>query len=807
MNPDYPPLQLHPPQFLDRRPEKPRRPPLPPELLARRVETARVLGIKVAALSKALRKMSDDERKAIFYKIEHDQPVSLDGTGLKPLSRPSRNVTLAAPIGEDLSPFEDKIKEFGTGTESKGHVPHEDFAYITSIEQGDPHDRLSDTLFESYETLCSSDWVVCEVELLTLVSGVRKRAEALQQSRAALEQAFARGVHGVLFEHESTRGVCRAVVRVTGKMFRTLVEGKEWQRRISWFDEKPRFQTFHQTWHDFSVDQLGPIESPPDDAPTICVVDTGVTTGNPFLAPVVKDGMLRSFLGADPDNPFDAYGHGSGVASLAAYHSLNIASGATNRAKVWVAGARILNQNNQMEENRLFSKLLEELVEHFVPLGVRIFVLAVGNEALKWNADTKRTVPRNSWIARKIDTLSREHDIVFVTCTGNLTIQDIRSLRAAGGEYPDYFVDDATRILDPGQAALALTVGSTAPGTLVVGTGMTAIAPADGASPFTRRGPGIEGDIKPEVIEYGGNLVSDTSGEWVRVNPGTNVVMASHQLSPAVTHSQGTSYAAPRAAHKLALVLKDLEDIGISHVGAELLKAMFVNSATYLGDKQERQHLLDLMEKSGRKHWLHVLGYGMPDVVRATFCEDYTTILYFQGVIHANQVAYFNVPVVAEFGESNAIKAMSVTVAHSPEVQRWGLERYFGTDLKWRMFRGDISQDEVIHAMSRDEDPGGGDSDTDNPKELKFEHGLNRRSRGVVQHDRYPWTIHKDEYSENHYTLAIAAYERWGRQLKKPPEVPFAVVVRLEDTGRLAKVYAATARTLAEVEVEATGRA
>ncbi len=804
MNPDYPPIQLPLPQFLDRRSEKPRRPPLPPELLARRGEIARVLGVQVGTLSAALKKMSADERKAIFYKIEHDQPVNLVGTGLKAITQPSRNITIAAPKGEDLQKFEDKLNEFGTGTEKQGHVPHESYAHITNFKPGEPKDRLSDALLDRYEKLCKNEWVVCELELLTLVGGTHKRRAALQEILNELEAALASGVHGVLFEHEMTRGVCRAVVRVTGKMFRALVEEQVWQRRISWFDEKPRFQTFHQVWQDFTVAELGDIVPPPQDAPTVCVIDTGITAGNPFLAPVVNEDLLKSFLEGDPENPYDAYGHGSGVASLVAYHSLNIAQGAVNRGKVWIAGARILNENNELEEKRLFSKLLEEVVEHFVPRGVRIFVLAVGDEALKWNADTKQAVPRNSWVARKIDTLSREHDVVFVTCTGNLTGPDIRELRTDGEDYPEYFSNETTRILDPGQAGLALTVGSIAPGTLVVGTGMTAIAPAESPSPFTRRGPGIEGDIKPEVVEYGGNLVSSQAGEWIRVNPGTNVMMAGHKLSPAVTHSQGTSYAAPRAAHKLALVLKDLEDAGIDSVSAELLKAVFVNSAVYRGDDAEREQLVQAMEQAGRKHWLNVLGYGMADNVRATFCDDYTTILYYQGTIKPNTVAYFDVPIVEQLADSNAAKNLTVTVVHSPEVQRWGLERYFGTDLKWRMFRGDIRQDDVIAAMSTDEEDDSSEEDVVLPNELKFSHGVNRRSRGVIQHDLLSWKQHREEYSESPYTLAVSAYERWGRN--NPDDVPFAIVIRIEETGRLAQIYAETVQALAEIEIQTQGR-
>jgi hypothetical protein len=61
----------------------------------------------------------------------------------------------------------------------------------------------------------------------------------------------------------------------------------------------------------------------------------------------------------------------------------------------------------------------------------------------------------------------------------------------------------------------------------------------------------------------------------IRSNVGLDVIVASHQLTPAAARSRGTSLAAPRVSHKLAVVLKDLESMGLSNVSAPLLKAFF----------------------------------------------------------------------------------------------------------------------------------------------------------------------------------------------------------------------------------------
>lgn len=787
MNNEFPPKQLAPPQIERRRPDKPSRQPLAPELLAKRGEIARILGLKIDGLNKLYSRLTNEQRKAIFLKITHEGTITKDtfaGTGLKPLIDRSDRVTLVVPKDENLERLDEKIKKFATEAPTDaGFVPGQDFARFENIELGDPNDRLSDELFAEYETLCKSNWVICEIEIISLHQGPKQQRAELEQIRQALHAAFSSGVHGTLFEHqEHGDGCCRAVIRCTGKMFKRLVEETQWQRAISWFEPKPRFETFHTVWHNFAFDRLQPIQSPPGDAPTVCIVDSGVSAGNPFLEPVARIDLLKSFLKNSPDQPFDENGHGSGVASLAAYYALNLEEGAENTPKCWIASARILGADNQVEPERLFGKVLEEVVATFQPLGVRIFNLSVADLAKGWNQESKRTQPRSSWTARTIDRLSREFDVVFVVATGNLHPNDIRHSIQAGNDYPNYLLARDSRILDPGQAALAISVGSIAPGTLVAHSPDSALALDFEPSPFTRSGPGIKGETKPELVDVGGNLTRSPDGSAVRANAGTNVVMASHQLTPAAAHKYGTSFAAPRVAHKLAVILQELQQLGLEQISAPLLKAFLVNSVSYRCD------LNQLITQSGINHnkwWLDVLGYGFPDSALATACDDYSVLLYHQGELEVNQVAFFSIPIPAALANSTAKKRMKVTVTHYPEVQRWGLESYFGSDLKWRMFRGDIDRATVVTAMSRDEEI---DSDQELPNEVQFDHKVTRRSRGTVQHDSLEWTKHHESYSQNHYTLALASHKRWSRDLKP---VPFGLVIRIEDTGVQVPIYTA----------------
>ena len=813
MNENYPPFRLPRPEITDRRPEKPRFVPLPAEVVARRQEIARLLGAKIEDVSRRLGQLSDEQRKAIFVKLEHDGTLDLTGTGLKAITKSDR-LTLAAPRGKDLEPLAKKVDQFGTGPLKRGQPENAMLATrLTDIQPGKPTDRLSEELFLDYAKLAKKRFVILEIEIISLESHRSRQRAEIQRILVELEALLKRDQpYGTIFEQEEIRGTCRAVIRCTGKTFKHLVEAPEWQTRIAWFEARPQFETFISTFENFNVDRLGPILSPPATAPTVCIVDSGVTVENPFLKPVVREDLFRSFLEAEKDDPYDQNGHGSGVASLAAYYALNLADEAINQGRVWVASARVLDRNNE-GDNRLFSRVLREVVETFVPLGVRIFNLSVGIKNRLWNAEGKRTVPRSSWIARTIDNLSREFDVIFVVPTGNIFNAAIGEWTREGKPYPAYFAEEHARMLDPAQSALALTVGSAARGTLAVGPRVaTAIAEQFQPSPFSRTGPGVRKEIKPDLIEYAGNTLKEPESDIVRSNLGTDVMMASHRVTPAVAHNVGTSFAAPRVSYRLALLLSDLQSLGIEPITANLLKAFLVNSASYSGQGDEFKGFVETLDAVKPKHWLNVLGHGVPDEVRATYCDDFSAVLYFQGQIDPNKVAVFDVPVPACLAEAgNKTKRLTVTVVASPEVQRWGLEEYFGTTMKWRLFRGDVDRNQIIDMMSASDDeaePEGVAEPTEDdpeqvgrPKELACQLGITQRSRGTIQHDIAEWSIHKPEYNANFYTLAVAAYHRWGSE-----PVPFSVVIRIEDTAQKAKVYAGVQEVLTAIEAQARAR-
>lgn len=796
MNSEFPPIPLPQPRLGHRRRERSPFPKLEPATIQIRREISDRLRQQIEVVDRAVRHLSPEQKRAIFLKLTHDRPLTkldLQGTGLKFISSPGEKETLVLPKAGDLGKLDKRIEEFGSNKNAEKVPKGQSLALkLINIAQGKPIDRLSEELVANYRKLIREPFLVYEIEISSFQSRESSQRADIESILGELRQ-FLGVADGRIYDVDFSGNGARLVLSSTGEKFRHLVELPQWQTKITFFDARPRFQTFSTVYENFNIDRIT-IESPPADAPVICVVDSGVAAGNPFLEKVTRRDLLRSYVDGCSGSS-DEDGHGSGVASLAAYYQIDFSNGATNSAKAWIASAKITNSKGELDtieisddgeyrlqQAYLLSSLLRRVVVDFKSRGVQIFVLSFNIVGHIWSFAHRRIIARNAWVARTIDQLCREHDVVFVTITGNLLAGDIADLHQRQ-QYPRYFGAPLAKLQDPGQASLAVTVGSIAHSARAVVSDAVAIALEGQPSPFTRSGPGLGFSIKPDFVERGGNVLKDRSSGRIINNMGTNVVMASNKLSPALQHSNGTSFAAPRVAHHLALILKEVQSLGIQP-SAPLLRALLACSS------ELPETLADWINGQIRNmdDVLNILGYGLPSGSDALNCFGHSVLLFYQGRIEANRVAFFELPIPTELSDSTGKKRIVVSAAISPPVQPWGTQEYLGANMKFRVFRGDMDPDRIEAMMMRDEDEPNlaGTAVNDISSRL----GINRRSIGTLQRDTFVWSEHKPEFSHHSYTLAIALKPAsWckGSDL----EIPLGVVVKIEDTtAQFAQLYA-----------------
>lgn len=414
MNPELPPLLFRAPDVKPRRQARRGFPDAKQPTAEKRRETAKLIHSERESVERAMKELSPEQRRAVILKLRHDRPLKLSdfaGTGLRPYGEPGEDESLAVPKEGTLVRLAQRAEDYAQGTKTTLTKPGL-LTVLSGIEVADARERLSEEMLQQYEQLIVRDHVVFEVEITAPASvQSKKKLSETETIVKALRDSLGRGIHGYIYDTDYFGEGAVLMVGTTGKKLQEWVESPQWWQKITRFELRPQFRTIKTVMDNFNVSQVS-ILPPPADAPTICVIDSGVAIGNPFLGPVTRQAESKSWVyGASPVE--DAHAHGSAVASLAAYHTIDLDG--VNAASAWIVSARIMTDEgypdspqlddpveDRKEQAWLLSKVLREIVEHCVPLGVRIFVLSFQIQGHIWSKATRRQVGRNAWLARTL---------------------------------------------------------------------------------------------------------------------------------------------------------------------------------------------------------------------------------------------------------------------------------------------------------------------------------------------------------------------------------------------------------------------
>ena len=411
--------------------------------------------------------------------------------------------------------------------------------------------------------------------------------------------------------------------------------------------------------------QMNPI-APSPDAPTVCVIDSGIQQGHVLLHPAIDAATSYCFVpGKAPTDVADQVqpaGHGTRIAGAILYGE-TIPKTGTPQLPFWIENARVLDEQNVMPENLFPPEAIRLAIQKFHqgPRETRVF-----NHSI--NASSYCRVRYMSSWAAEIDALSAEYDILVVQSAGNLVTAGplpypgVKDHLHAGRPYPAYLLEDSCRIANPGQSLQALTVGSVAYGAFANGNWQTFATEPAHPSAFSRSGPGIWEVIKPEVVEYGGDDLH-TNNVPIDVQGGGPIPGACPELvrstmyppGPAIDRDDtGTSFAAP----KVSRIAARLQGI-LPSEPALLCRALIVQSAhwpawaeTILSQlrsnhglpKAQRALLLD-----GAYNAMRSIGYGMPDETRATQNSEFRATFVTTGKtpLRAGECHFYQVPIPA----------------------------------------------------------------------------------------------------------------------------------------------------------------
>jgi hypothetical protein len=678
----------------------------------------------------------------------------LEGIGLIPVYR-REDAVLAAYSPDAFGKFSRKLELY---TEQEKHKL---FGKIADIGAWQREDRLSDRLREMGQLDADRLYVV-DVLLMPLETA-SAHPHAVRRIRDFLRQ------HGGVILDQAQRPAFTALrARAHGRTIDTLLDYRD---DIALVDLPPSAQVLVPAMFSLDLDDVGDVPPPPDGAPGVCVIDSGILEGHPLLESAVVGEHSRSFpesLGPPvPSPPIGEARHGTHVAGVALYGDVGAAVHAGKfEPSVWIYNARILDDDNRLPEDRM--PLVEEVVDH-IGARCRVFNLSVGLDSHPGYL----SIP-----AAELDDLTRSRDVLFVVSSGN---QHLHGFDPPA--YPECLYDAAARVQSPGEALSVLTVGGITPDRNPFKEGRRLVAPRLAKSPFSCSG-GLKGVVKPELVEVAGNLVIDEAARRLAFDPGVGVPTLGTEVAAGrlIAVTRGTSMAAPRVARLAAHVFA--RRAGAS---TNLVRALLVQSA----------RLPSGAEGSGEER-LRLYGFGVPDLDRALFSRRGCATLIYEGVLAVDEVKIFEIPVPPDVMAARGRKIITVTVAYDPPVSVARRDRPAGITLRWEIARGDVP-DAVIRAKiaSEEEDAGAATWTTKGgkPKAVFLQwKALPRRPqrRGTISKSVFEW---KRKHAGESYSLAIIA--RATRPGLEEEQQRFAVVVSVECGDESVNVYQAVRARLA----------
>jgi hypothetical protein len=513
------------------------------------------------------------------------------------------------------------------------------------------------------------------------------------------------------------------------------------------------------------------IPSPPENASGLVILDSGLTTGHPLLAPALGD--AQSFLpGKDAT---DENGHGTLVAGIGLYGNIETAIQTGDLTPTLrIFSGRVLDENNENKTGFL-EKHIDEAVRYFYEsYGCKIFNLSLGDSRKPYLGG------RIKGLSYVLDTLSRELGVLFIVSAGNVFGSQKNGLEWKNG-YPDYMAEENWAIVEPAPALNVLTVGSLARYDQTINSQRYSGDPAEvpiarhnQPSPFSRRGYSIGGAIKPDLMAYGGNWAVNTrAGSNVLVsNSGLGELSTSREFSGGrlLADESGTSMAAPHVAHLATSILSKYPEFD-----RDIVRALLVSHATIPTETSEE--LFKDKEMVRR-----VCGYGQVDSQGLFRSLENEVTMVTSGQIQNKRHHFYEIPIPDDFlSDGKRRREISIGMSYTPYVRSTRVS-YKASRIDFKLVYGpDLNYITKMFDKATEKD------DYDSIPEINNNRNINStlRGKGSVQAATWSFTQFKKRSILRNNRLFVVVTRNdhpWGA-LHSATDEPYALVVCLRDRG------------------------
>ncbi len=522
------------------------------------------------------------------------------------------------------------------------------------------------------------------------------------------------------------------------------------------------------------INQFPVPRQPPENAPSIAVLDAGLASAHPLLANAVGDAQGYLEPARQPhDNP--PHWHGTFVSGLALYGDIE----------------ECLRQGQFIPQLRLLSgKVFEDDGSDQTEFVERAVDEAVRDLHGKYGC-------RVRGLAYTLDRLTRELAVLFVVPTGNLNLDELPD--DPRGSYPGYLLADSARLIDPAPALNVLTIGGLAQYTATRDAQRylqhiedVPIAQEQQPFPLGRSGLSMGGAIKPDLVEHAGNLARMRAGGRAR-HLGLGVVSTCGDFVNGRPFAEdiGTSYAAPQVAHRAARLLNELPE-----ASANLLRALLAAHARW------PKACIDLLnvanDAAGKKRLLQLVGYGRTDEEALYKSVDQAVTLLAEDRIANDKCHFYELPVPDNFWSAGKRqREITVALAYSPDIRTTRLD--YRMSKLWYTLVKATDLDEVEGAFKKNREEGMG--------EISQNRWLSNKDRkaGTLQVSRWTFKMPPRNGGEKLFAVVTRQDTLWGTVADG--EEPYALVAILADRENAQANLYAEVRTQLEARAQARARA
>ena len=361
------------------------------------------------------------------------------------------------------------------------------------------------------------------------------------------------------------------------------------------------------------------IRGPEENAPSVCILDTGINRGHLLLENALAPEDCHS---CNPEwGTHDHDRHGTEMAGLALYGDLvsMLDSDAPLLLKHGLESVKILPPHG-VTPPELYGAITAEAtsrVEIQAPNRRRCFSMAITatdkrdrGEPTSWSAAVDALSAGRAFDSSRqgfvylddgIDSVRR----LFVVSAGNVEALEVEHLDRS----------DTEPVQDPAHAWNALTVGAVTEKTYFQNPsweGWNPVAESGDLSPWSTTSVSFAGPwpIKPDVVFEGGNVVCNNEGEVDFPVPDLSLLSTYYKpVEKPFVLTWGTSAAAAQVARMAGIISAEYS------VWPEMIRALIVHSAEWT--PKMRRHLRGASGKRHRALLVRRYGFGIPDITRA----------------------------------------------------------------------------------------------------------------------------------------------------------------------------------------------